>query len=57
VKAASRSNGRQYARYGLGIGSRLLFELSPSLEKRVVGSVAKRNLLHQKRDLGRFIKT
>lgn len=57
VKAASKNPIRKYVRYGLGIGSRLLFELSPTLEKRLIGSLMKKNLLHQKRDLGRFIKT
>ena len=57
VRAASRRPIRSYMRYGVGIGSRLLFELSPTLEKRVVGGVMKSNRLHQKRDLGRFIKT
>ena len=57
VKAASRRPVRSYVRYGLGIGSRLLFELSPTLEKRVVGGLVRTNRLHQKRDLGRFIRT
>ena len=57
VRAASKHHVRQYARYGLGLGSKALFELSPALEKRVVGRVMKRNLVHQKRDLGRFIRT
>ena len=35
----------------------LLFEISPKIEKRIVGGIMKKNLLHQKRDLGRFIKT
>jgi len=57
VKAASRRPIRSYMRYVVGIGSRLLFEVSPTLEKRVVGAMMKSNRLHQKRDLGRFIKT
>jgi anaerobic magnesium-protoporphyrin IX monomethyl ester cyclase len=57
VKAASKNPTRQYFRYGLGIGSRLLFEVSPTLEKRMIGNIMKKNLMHQKRDLGRFIKT
>jgi radical SAM superfamily enzyme YgiQ (UPF0313 family) len=57
VKAASKTPIRKYVRYSLGIGSRLLFELSPTLEKTLIGGMMKKNLLHQKRDLGRFIKT
>jgi anaerobic magnesium-protoporphyrin IX monomethyl ester cyclase len=57
VKAASRRPIRSCVRFGLGIGSRLLYELSPTLEQRVVGSLVRRNRLHQKRDLGRFIRT
>ena len=57
VKAATKRPVTSYARYGLGLGSRLVFELSPTLEKRVVGGLMKSNRLHQKRDLGRFIKT
>ena len=57
VRAASRSPVTSYARYGLGIGSRVLYEIAPDAEKRVVGAVMRRNRLHEKRDLGRFIRT
>jgi hypothetical protein len=57
VKAASKNHIRKYMRYTLGIGSRLLFELSPTLEKRLAGGMMKKNRLHQKRAQGRFIKT
>jgi radical SAM superfamily enzyme YgiQ (UPF0313 family) len=57
VRAASKKPVKQIIQYGLGIGSRVLYEVSPTIEKRIVGSIMKKNLLHQKRDIGRFIKT
>ncbi len=57
VKAASKDPWKKYLSYFCGIASRVLFEFSPTLEKRVVGKLQLKNALHQRRAQGRFIKT
>jgi radical SAM superfamily enzyme YgiQ (UPF0313 family) len=57
VKAASKYSWKRYLSYFCGIASRALFEFSPTLEKKIVGKLQIKNVLHQKRAQGRFIKT
>lgn len=57
VKAATKSPWKKYLRYSLGLASRLFYEVSPTIEKRIVGRLGIRNVLHTKRERGRFIRT
>lgn len=44
------------SKYTLGYLSRFLYSLTPTLEKRIIGSLLHRSHLHETRGTGRFIK-
>lgn len=56
VVAASNISWKAYLRYIIGVSSRLLYEMSPTIEKRIVGKVPIKNALHEKRATGIFLK-
>lgn len=57
IQAATKESWKKYIRYALGITSRLIYEISPSVEKQIVGKLVIKNVLHQKRAQGKFLKT
>ncbi|GAF85227.1 unnamed protein product, partial [marine sediment metagenome] len=56
VNATTKSWWQKYMRFSLGIASRLCYEFSPTLEKRIVGKISLKNRYHQRRSTARYIK-
>lgn len=56
IQAQTSSKIRQYYKYSLGVGSRLLYEINPNIEKKIMGSIMKENRIHDSRLTCKFIK-
>lgn len=56
IQAQYQSKMKQYFKYGVGYFSHLLYRINPNIEKKIIGSLAKTNRIHENRLTGRFIK-
>ncbi len=56
IQAQTDSVTKQFFKYILGYASRILYDINPDIEKRIVGSLVKDNKVHENRQIGKFIK-
>jgi Fe-S oxidoreductase len=56
IRAQTGSVPKQCGKYMMGYMSRKLYDLNPSLEKKIAGSLIKVNKLHESRITGKFVK-
>jgi radical SAM superfamily enzyme YgiQ (UPF0313 family) len=56
IQAQYKSLWKRYFKFAIGYFSHVLYLISPNIEKRIVGSLIKKNKVHENRLTGAFIK-
>lgn len=56
IQAANNSKIKQYFKYGIGYLSHWIYTINPNIEKKIIGTIIKKNRVHKNRLTGKFIK-